>query len=103
MASRRQQSKDDKRGNSADRRARKTFLLNAFGNGTTCACVHCGVTLTRETLEADRIVPGGTYRRDNVQPSCGPDNRARGNNASWLSPLARAAAAVDDAMSLVSA
>ena len=103
MASRRQQTKDDKRGSSADRRARTTYLLSVFGTGDTVACVHCGVTLTRETLQVDRIVPGGSYRRSNIQPSCAKDNNARSNNASWLSPLALAAAAVDDALAMVSA
>lgn len=103
MASRRQQTGDDKRGSAASRRARKTWLLNHFGDGTSVACVHCGVTLTRETLQADRIIPGGTYRRDNVQPSCAKDNVARSNNVAWLSPLALAAASVNDAMALVNA
>lgn len=103
MASRRQAMKDDKRGSSADRRARKTFLLTVFGNGDTVACVHCGVTLTRETLQADRIIPGGSYRRNNIQPSCAKDNNARSNNVAWLSPLALAAVAVDDALVMVSA
>lgn len=105
MASRRQQTKDDKRGSAASRRARKTYLLSAFGDGTSVACVHCGVSLTFATLQADRIIPGGSYRRDNVQPSCARDNIARSDNAAWISPLAAAAVAVNDAMSsaLVSA
>lgn len=74
-------------------------MLDTFGDGTFVACVHCGATLTLETLQADRIVPGGTYRRGNVQPSCATDNRNRSNDVTWLSPLALAAAAVDDAMS----
>jgi hypothetical protein len=96
--SRRTQTGDDRRGNTTDRRNRKLWMLATFGDGDTAPCVHCGCTLTLETLEADRIVPGGSYRRDNVQPSCGPDNRSRSNNARWLSPLALAAIAVDDAM-----
>lgn len=103
MASRRQETGDDKRGSAASRRARKTWLLKHFGDGTTAACVHCGETLTFATLQADRIVPGGSYRRDNVQPSCAKDNNARSNNVAWLSPLALAAASVNDAMSMVSA
>jgi hypothetical protein len=97
--SRRTASGDDKRGNSTDRAARKAWMLNTFGDGTHVACVHCGVSLTSVTLQADRIVPGGTYRRSNIQPSCASDNRARSNNVTWLSPLALAANAVDAAMS----
>lgn len=88
MASRRQQTKDDKRGSSADRRARKTYMLNTFGDGTTVACVHCAKSLTRETLQADRIVPGGSYRRENVQPACAKCNNARSNDITWVGPLA---------------
>lgn len=78
-------------------------MLDTFGNGSTVACVHCGCTLTFATVQADRIIPGGTYRRDNVQPSCSKDNIARSDNAAWISPLAAAAAAVDDAMAMVAA
>ena len=98
MASRRQETKDDKRGSSADRRARKTWLLNHFGNGTTVACVHCAQSLTRETLQADRIVPGGSYRRTNIQPACAKCNNARSNDITWRGPLAMLA----DALTLVS-
>lgn len=91
MASRRQQTKDDKRGNSRDRAARRAWMLRTFGDGTTAPCVHCGETLTDATVQADRIVPGGTYARRNVQPACGSCNRERGNDAAWSGPLARAA------------
>jgi hypothetical protein len=60
----------EKRGNTRDRYRRKTWMLETFGDGTTCPCTHCGRSLTRRTLEADRIVPGGSYRRTNIQPSC---------------------------------
>lgn len=81
----------EKRGNSRDRAARKRWMLATFGNGTTCPCVHCGTPLTYATVEADRIVPGGSYRRDNVQPACRADNLARSNHLDWVSPLARLA------------
>lgn len=38
-----------------------------------CRCYRCGKLLTLETLTVDRIVPGckgGTYRRNNIRPSC---------------------------------
>ena len=69
----------DKRGSSTDRYNRKTWLLEAWGNGETAPCTHCGARLTRDQLEADRIIPGGPYARTNIQPSCGPCNKARGN------------------------
>jgi hypothetical protein len=82
--------KDDRRGSSADRRARKLWLCTTpkfGGNGDGVYCVHCGRWVPREEVEADRITPGGSYRHDNIQPSCGPDNRARSNKADWVSPM----------------
>jgi hypothetical protein len=79
----------EKRGNSKDRAARKTWMLQAFGNGQTCPCVHCGTPLTYATVQADRIVPGGSYRRDNIQPSCAADNRERSNRLDWVPPKFR--------------
>lgn len=38
-----------------------------------CRCYRCGCLLRLETLTVDRIRPGfqgGTYRRDNIRPSC---------------------------------
>lgn len=87
MASRRQQTKDDKRGNSYDRAARKAWMLKTFGDGFKCPCTHCGMYLSKETLEADRIIPGGSYRRSNIQPACGGCNKKRGNKLGWVSPL----------------
>lgn len=68
----------DRRGAARDRRARKRWLLKEFGDGTTVECFWgCGTKLTFATLEQDRIVPGGPYRRDNLVPSCGPCNIKR--------------------------
>jgi hypothetical protein len=69
----------DRRGSTADRRRRKQWLLDAYGNGTTVRCTHCPTLLTVTTLEADRIIPGGSYERANILPSCGPCNKKRGN------------------------
>lgn len=96
--SRRTQMGCDPRGSSKDRRARKLWMLSPAagaviagawrlfgGDGASVPCIHgCGRTLTYETVEADRIVPGGSYRRSNVQPACGPCNRARSNNVDWV-------------------
>jgi 5-methylcytosine-specific restriction endonuclease McrA len=69
------------RGNSYARRARKHFLLSNFGgNGTHVECTHCTELLTFKTVEADRVIPGslgGTYRRDNIVPSCRHCNASR--------------------------
>jgi 5-methylcytosine-specific restriction endonuclease McrA len=81
----------EKRGNSKDRRARKLWMLATWGDGQTCECVHCSTTLDYATVEADRIVPGGSYRRDNVQPACRRCNASRSNNIEWVAPLAQAA------------
>jgi 5-methylcytosine-specific restriction endonuclease McrA len=81
------------RGNSYDRRERKLWLIGAKssvkygqapfgGDGCHVDCVHCGKPLTIAELTADRILPGsmgGTYRWDNVQPSCLPCNASRGD------------------------
>lgn len=83
----------DKRGSARDRRARKHWMLSYFGNGQECACVHCHCTLTFDTVEADRIIPGGSYRRDNVQPACRKCNLDRSDNLDWLSPIMALAAA----------
>ena len=63
----------NQRGSSEDRRRRRKFLLNKFGNGITVKCTHCPAVLTFETVCADRIIPGwkgGRYTQDNIQPSC---------------------------------
>lgn len=82
----------DHRGSAASRRARKLWLLGAIedrtlgwapfgGNGTTVKCaLGCGEVLTFATVEADRIVPGGSYARPNVQPACRPCNLARSDD-----------------------
>ena len=73
----------DKRGSAATRRARKTWMLATFGDGITAPCTHCGRQLTYSQLEADRVVPGGPYRRSNIQPADGACNKARSNDLTW--------------------
>ena len=73
----------EKRGNSYARRARKLWMLATWGDGVKCPCVHCDAVLDYDTVEADRIIPGGSYRRDNVQPACRSCNLSRSDNASW--------------------
>lgn len=74
----------DRRGSYLDRARRKLFLLFEFGNGEYVGCVHCKTTLTYETVESDRIIPGGSYRRDNIQPACRRCNAQRSDNTAWV-------------------
>jgi hypothetical protein len=80
----------DKRGSAASRRARKTWMLSqpqwqneargtVPGESALCA-LGCGDLVTFATVEADRIIPGGSYRRANVQPACRPCNLARSDD-----------------------
>lgn len=94
--------KNDKRGNSTDRRRRRDWVMASFApfcldhaetgcdkrtceacDETKVACVHCGELITAGEMEVDRIVPGGTYGRTNIQPACRPCNGARSNNVDW--------------------
>lgn len=69
-------------GSAADRRRRKCWMLQHFGDGRLCLCFSCGKRLDFETLQADRIIPGvlgGGYARGNIRPSCGDCNIRSGN------------------------
>lgn len=83
-----QLGRSDPRGNSKDRRARQTWMKSPEsgygGNSTTVPCVHCGAATDHP--EADRIHPGGSYRRNNVQPACRTCNLLRTNNPTWQGP-----------------
>lgn len=73
MTVRRGTSNSNVRGSANTRRIRKQWLLDTFGDGSKAKCSHCPEVLDSETLTVDRIVPGiegGTYRRDNIRPSC---------------------------------
>lgn len=81
---------DSTRGNTTDRQRRKQWLLETYradvdynprtgdwcstGLGIpACRCYRCGKLLTIDQIIADRIIPaaaGGTYRRNNIRPSC---------------------------------
>lgn len=93
-ASRRGTSNGNSAGSAEDRRRRKRWLLETYAADTmarwrfgslvpcepdnpdalpACRCYRCGTLLVFETLTVDRIKPGcqgGTYRRDNIRPSC---------------------------------
>jgi hypothetical protein len=100
----------DKRGSSADRRARRRWLVSpaagiakdgefiAFGgNGHEVPCYWgCGRIVDETTVEADRLVPGSSYRRGMIVPACRPCNLARSDDGD-LTPgeiAARVAATV---------
>lgn len=72
----------DLRGSNADRRARKLWLLQTYGDGELTVCFRCNVPLDYETVTADRIIPGargGTYERGNLRPACQPCQTETGN------------------------
>lgn len=51
------------------------------GGQAACRCYRCGALLTVDTVTVDRIRPGcqgGTYRRENIRPACGPCNSETG-------------------------
>ena len=79
----------DKRGKAADRRRRRVWLLAMFGNHVEAPCTHCGCPLTLATMEVDRIVPGGSYARHNIQPSCANCNLLRGDSPVTPYPVQR--------------
>lgn len=78
----------NQRGSSQDRRIRKQWLLDTFGDGFTCLCFHpdCIEVLIFETITVDRIelgMDGGTYRRGNIRPACAFHNSSEGSKAMW--------------------
>lgn len=80
--SRRGTTNTNVRGSSYDRRRRKQWLLDTFGDGTTAPCSFdgCEKMLTFKTMTVDRFPlageDGGTYKRNNIRPACGPCNFA---------------------------
>lgn len=67
----------DKRGNNRDRKRRKEWMLVEFGDGKYCRCTWCPSLLDFEHVEADRLIPGGPYKRDNIIPACRTCNAQR--------------------------
>lgn len=63
------------RGNTKDRYERRRWLIEAYEANRPgfCRCYRCGILLTLWSLTVDRVIPGcrgGTYRRNNIRPSC---------------------------------
>lgn len=71
----------NQRGSSYQRRARKRWLLRAFGDGVKAPCWECATIVNFETMVVDRIIPwncGGTYRRTNIRVHCHPCSDRQG-------------------------
>ena len=96
----------NERGNTAQRRKRREWLVATYranvdlqrdvdmftgaevehevpnGHGEpTCRCYRCGDLLTVDTVSADRIVPGcegGKYVKGNIRPACMPCQMSTG-------------------------
>lgn len=70
------------RGNSADRRRRRQWLLDEYGNGTTVVCSMCPTVLDINSVSVDCWpIPrcdGGTYAKNNTRPACGPCQSRQG-------------------------
>jgi 5-methylcytosine-specific restriction endonuclease McrA len=63
----------NERGSAKDRRSRKLFLLNKFGNGAAAQCWECSTLVTYATMIVDRIIDGnrgGRYTRNNIRVHC---------------------------------
>ena len=77
-------SNTNDRGSAAQRRALTQWMLEHFGDGTTCSCAFgCGAVLDATTLTKDRYPKpgrkGGRYVKGNVRPACGPCNSSHGS------------------------
>lgn len=75
-------SNTNDRGSAEQRRARKQWLLDTFGDGTWAPCSHCEVILDWGTLTVDRIIPGclgGRYVQGNIRPACMTCNSIEGS------------------------
>lgn len=70
----------DKRGNAVDRARRRRWILETFDPDLGPGRARCALRLAGDcdgvvddaTLSVDRIEPGGSYRRGNIQPACKP-------------------------------
>jgi len=76
----------DKRGNNVSRARRRTWLLTEFDEDLGPGRARCRLRLLADcvgivdevTLSVDRIEPGGSYARHNIQPACRPCNDYQG-------------------------
>lgn len=85
-ADRRSRSNRNDRGSSYQRRRRREWLVETFGDGELVAChlqrsPHCLYVLDVDNVSPDRLrlgVDGGSYRRGNIRPACLPCQRHQG-------------------------
>lgn len=70
------------RGGSDERRKRKIWLLDTFGDGIKAPCSYCQRMVDFDTISVDRYpimgCDGGTHRRENIRPACRPCNASEG-------------------------
>lgn len=92
-------SNSNVRGSSHTRRRRREWLLSPAsgfgGDGATVRCYRCPTVLDVDTITVDRIRPGvegGTYKRDNIRPACGPCNFETGGRLGAMRRLEAARA-----------
>jgi hypothetical protein len=96
VPARRWKGKPEKRGNNVDRARRRAWLWDRFSSpsGKTILCFHCGKRIRSKECRPNKrgrllsgfVVDrsplcghdGGTYRRDNIVPSCVRCNAKRG-------------------------
>lgn len=89
----------EKRGNSRDRARRRAWLLATFDQDLGPERARCWLDLSpaclvevdARSLTVDRINPGGTYRRENIQPACRPCQIHQGGLLHFMTPESRAA------------
>lgn len=71
----------ERRGNSQDRARRRAWLLEAYAEDDLPAgqvrcqlasSAFCLEVVDATTLTVDRVTPGGSYARYNIQPACRP-------------------------------
>ncbi|SII88849.1 Uncharacterised protein [Mycobacteroides abscessus subsp. abscessus] len=86
MTVRRGTTNRNDRGSAEGRRRRRQWLLDTFGDGTTCRCSTCPTVLDFDSITVDRHpvagVDGGTYRRGNIRPQCAPCASRQGGKMS---------------------
>lgn len=95
----------DKRGSARDRQRRRLWLLANHDLDLGPERARCRLTLSRwcqavvdyATLSVDRIEPGGTYARHNIQPACKPCQDLQGYHLGAGTVVGPALAAYYDA------
>ena len=95
MPVRRGTSNKDVSGSSYDRRRRRQWLLDTFGDGVEAPCAYCGTMVDFVTMSVDRYpIPGcqgGRYVRGNIRVSCLPCNSKHGGSLRSTSEAPQAA------------